>query len=137
MPYPPVHDVQMVVEGEAALVVSDVARERWRRAIREDIPPVTAVHDLWPDGLHPDFTDTPVAVVRTLASWRGLPEVTEGMTLTLDALGAAQRSIYMEAQYFSAPRVGNLLTESLSRPARAGDRGHRAQACSPARWKAS
>ncbi|MEA2985207.1 MAG: hypothetical protein QOD94_1461 [Alphaproteobacteria bacterium] len=116
VPYPPVHDVQMGVEGEAALVVADVARERWRRAIREDIPPVTAVHDLWPDDLHPDFTDTSVAVVRTLASWQGLPEVSEGMTLTLDALSAAERSIYMEAQYLTAPRVGDVLEESLARP---------------------
>ena len=116
VPYPPVHDVQMVVEGEAALVVADTARERWRRGIREDVAPVTAVHDLWPDDLHPDFTDTPVAIVRTLASWRGLPEVSEGMTLTLDALAAAQRLIYLEAQYFCAPKVGDVLAETLSRP---------------------
>ena len=116
VPYPPVHDVQMVVEGEAALAVADVARERWRRGIREDIPPVTAAHDLWPDDLYPDFMDTAVAVVRTLASWRGLPEVSEGMTLALDALGAAQRSIYMEAQYLTAPRVADVLEESLARP---------------------
>jgi phosphatidylserine/phosphatidylglycerophosphate/cardiolipin synthase-like enzyme len=116
VPYPPVHDVQMVVEGEAALVIADVARERWRRAIREDIPPVTAAGDLWPQDLAPDFTDTPVAVSRTFASWRGLPEITEGMTLALDALRAARRSIYMEAQYFTAPAVGALLAESLARP---------------------
>ena len=30
--------------------------------------------------------------------------------------GAAQRSIYMEAQYFTAPRVGDVLAESLARP---------------------
>jgi phosphatidylserine/phosphatidylglycerophosphate/cardiolipin synthase-like enzyme len=116
VPYPPVHDVQMAVEGEAALVVADVARERWRRAMREDIAPVTGTGDLWPDDLAPDFTDTPVAVSRTFASWKGLPEITEGMTLTLDALGAARHSIYMEAQYFSAPEVGDLLAESLARP---------------------
>jgi phosphatidylserine/phosphatidylglycerophosphate/cardiolipin synthase-like enzyme len=116
VPYPPVHDVQMVVEGEVALVVSDVARERWRRAIREDIAPVHGSDDLWPEDLKPDFTDVPVAVVRTFASWRGLPEITEGMTLTLDALGAARRIIYMEAQYLTAPEVGKLLAKSLSRP---------------------
>ena len=116
VPYPPVHDVQMVVEGEAALVVADVARERWRRAIRDDIPPVTAAGDLWPQDLAPDFTDPPVAISRSLASWRGLPEITEGMTLTLDALGAARRSIYMEAQYFTAPAVGALLAAALARP---------------------
>ena len=98
---------------------------------------MTAVHDLWPDDLQPDFTDTAVAVVRTLASWRGLPEVTEGMTLTLDALGAARRSIYMEAQYFSAPRVGNLLTELLSRPEGPEIVVIVRKVCSPARWKAS
>jgi phosphatidylserine/phosphatidylglycerophosphate/cardiolipin synthase-like enzyme len=116
VPYPPVHDVQMAVEGDVALVVSEVARERWRRAIGENVAPVTAEGERWPDGLQPDFTDIPVAVVRTFASWRGAPEVTEGFALTLDALGAAQRSIYMEAQYFSSPRVGDLLTQSLSRP---------------------
>ena len=116
VPYPPVHDVQMVVEGEAALVASDVARERWRRAIHEDVAPCSSQEDLWPEGLQPDFVDTPVAVVRTIASWRGLPEVDEGMTNTLDALAAAQRCIYLEAQYFCAPKVGEVLIESLSRP---------------------
>jgi phosphatidylserine/phosphatidylglycerophosphate/cardiolipin synthase-like enzyme len=115
VPYPPVHDVQMAVEGEAALVVSDVARERWRRAIREDVPPVTGADDLWPTDLQPDFTDTPVAVVRTFASWRAAPEITEGFALTLDALAAARRSIYMEAQYLTAPRVGDVLADLLAR----------------------
>jgi phosphatidylserine/phosphatidylglycerophosphate/cardiolipin synthase-like enzyme len=116
VPYPPVHDVQMVVEGEAALVVSDVARERWRRGIGEDIAPVTGADDLWPADLEPHFTDTPVAVVRTFASWRGQPEITEGMTLALDALRAARHSIYLEAQYLTAPVVGKVLAESLARP---------------------
>ena len=114
--YPPVHDVQMAVEGEAARAVSDVARERWHRAIGENVPPVTGAADLWPDDLQPDFTDTPVAVARTFASWKGAPEVTEGMALTIDALSAANRSIYIEAQYLTAPRVGKLLAESLARP---------------------
>ena len=116
VPYPPVHDVQMVVEGEAALVVSDVARERWRRAIREDVAPVMGDADLWPDGLKPDFTDTPVAVVRTFASWKKLPEITEGMTNSLDALTAAQHTIYMEAQYLTAPKIGDVMAASLAQP---------------------
>jgi phosphatidylserine/phosphatidylglycerophosphate/cardiolipin synthase-like enzyme len=115
VPYPPVHDTQMVVEGEAALVVSDVARERWRRAIKEDVAPVQSDDDLWPESVTPDFRDTRVAVVRTLASWKGSAEVTEGMTLSLDALGAARNTIYMEAQYFTAPKIGDVLAASLAR----------------------
>jgi phosphatidylserine/phosphatidylglycerophosphate/cardiolipin synthase-like enzyme len=116
VPYPPVHDVQMAVEGEAAQVVADVARERWRRAIGETVTPVTGAADLWPQDLQPDFTDTPVAVVRTFASWNRAPEITEGFALTLDALSAARRSMYIEAQYLTAPRVGKVLAESLARP---------------------
>jgi phosphatidylserine/phosphatidylglycerophosphate/cardiolipin synthase-like enzyme len=115
VPYPPVHDVQMVVEGEAALVVSQVARQRWRRATGEDVPPVTGGDDLWPQDLHPDFSDTPVAVSRTLPSWRKRSEVAEGMALALDALSAARHSIYMEAQYLTAPKVGDVLEELLAR----------------------
>ncbi len=116
VPYPPVHDVQMAVEGDVALVVSEVARERWRRAIGENIPPVTPTENLWPQDMKPDFTDTPVAVVRTFASWKRAPEITEGFALTLDALSAARRSMYIEAQYLTAPRVGKVLEESLARP---------------------
>jgi len=115
VPYPPVHDVQMLVEGEAALVVSQVARQRWRRATGEDVPPVTGGDELWPADLRPDFSDTPVAVSRTLPSWRGRTEVAEGMALALDALSAARHSIYMEAQYLTAPRVGDVLAEVLAR----------------------
>jgi phosphatidylserine/phosphatidylglycerophosphate/cardiolipin synthase-like enzyme len=116
VPYPPVHDAQMVVEGETARVVSEVARERWRRAIGEHIPPVTPTENLWPQDLQPHFVDTPVAVVRTFASWNRAPEITEGYALTIDALSAARRSIYIEAQYLTAPRVRKLLAKSLRRP---------------------
>jgi phosphatidylserine/phosphatidylglycerophosphate/cardiolipin synthase-like enzyme len=115
VPYPPVHDVQLVVDGEAALVVSQVARQRWRRATGEDVPPVTGGDELWPADLRPDFSDTSVAVSRTLPSWRKRSEVAEGMALALDALRAARHSIYMEAQYLTAPKVGDVLEELLAR----------------------
>jgi phospholipase D1/2 len=31
-PYPPVHDVQMAVDGEAATALASLVRERWQRA---------------------------------------------------------------------------------------------------------
>ena len=31
-PYPPFHDLQMAVDGDAAAALADLARERWRRA---------------------------------------------------------------------------------------------------------
>ena len=34
-PYPPFHDVQMVVDGAAAAALGQLARERWQRATGE------------------------------------------------------------------------------------------------------
>lgn len=36
-PYPPFHDVQMMVEGEAAAALGAIFRERWLRAASEDL----------------------------------------------------------------------------------------------------
>ena len=41
--YPPFHDVQMVVDGEAAAVVGELARERWRRATGGPITEATTL----------------------------------------------------------------------------------------------
>ena len=116
-PYPPVHDVQMVVEGEVARVVAEVARERWRRATGEAVAPVGSAAELWPEQLQPDFTNISVAVARTAPAWKGVHEVHhEGAALTFDALAAAHRLIYIEAQYLTAPHVGELLATRLQEP---------------------
>src|SRR5690606_31133220 len=42
-PYQPVHDVQMVVDGEAARALCAVARQRWETATGEPLPGGAAV----------------------------------------------------------------------------------------------
>ena len=107
----------MMVEGEAALLV-----RRWRANAGAGPSAKTSRRDrrkgrFWPADLTADFTDTPVAVVRTFASWRALPEITEGMTKFARCLFAAARhTIYLEAQYLTAPKVGERAGESLARP---------------------
>ncbi|WP_084507799.1 phospholipase D-like domain-containing protein [Geminicoccus roseus] len=114
--YEPVHDMQMIVEGDAARAVAEVAKTRWKRALDEELPPVAAAGTRWPDGLVPHFVDTDVAVARTLPVWRTHPPVHEIGTLTLDAISAAKRCIYIEAQYFANFEVAERLAESLQRP---------------------
>ncbi|HEX2529005.1 MAG TPA: phospholipase D-like domain-containing protein [Geminicoccus sp.] len=114
--YEPVHDMQMIVEGDAATVVADVAKMRWKVATGEDLPAVSAVRDLWPEGLEAHFRDTDVAVARTLPVWRNQPPVHEIGRLTLDAIAAARQCIYVEAQYFANFEVAERLAESLMQP---------------------
>lgn len=48
-PYPPFHDIQVMVDGEAAVKLGDLVRERWRRATDETItPPPQTDTDPWP-----------------------------------------------------------------------------------------
>lgn len=113
MPYPPVHDVMIAVDGEAARALGDLARERWRRATGETLAPPPNGGDPWPDELVPDVSDVAVAVSRTEPAYDGRPEVREVETLYVDMLAAAQRLVYIENQYFTSSRVGAVLEERL------------------------
>jgi phosphatidylserine/phosphatidylglycerophosphate/cardiolipin synthase-like enzyme len=112
--YCPIHDVQMAVDGDAARCVADVARERWRLATGEVLNPPEPGNDLWPPDLAPDFTDTPVAVARTVPAWGESPGAQEILALSEDMLAHARRSIYIETQYFAADCVRNILQKSLA-----------------------
>src|SRR5262245_16978441 len=61
-PYPPFHDVMAAVDGEAAKVLAEIARERWRLATGKRLKPVEAAGDVWPAELEPDLTDAIVGI---------------------------------------------------------------------------
>lgn len=115
-PYGPVHDIQMVVDGDAAAAVADLARARWHAATRETLPAHFVDHDPWPDGLAPDFTDLPVAISRTMPALGEQVGVMESARLTRDALVAARRTVYIEAQYLSSFFIGRVMVQRLQDP---------------------
>ena len=115
-PYAPFHDVQMIVEGEAARHLGELARARWRdatgRTPREHAP----TGDPWPPALRPDLTEVTVGISRTLPAFAGRDEVREIEALHLDAIAAARRSIFIESQYFTSRRVAAALAARLGEP---------------------
>ena len=114
-PYPPVHDIQMAVDGQAAAALGELARERWRRATGQ---PIAAVHegksDPWPRFLTPDVENVAVSISRTQPAYNSNAEVREVEALYLDAFAAARRSIYIEAQYFTSTVLGTALAMRLA-----------------------
>jgi phosphatidylserine/phosphatidylglycerophosphate/cardiolipin synthase-like enzyme/uncharacterized membrane protein YdjX (TVP38/TMEM64 family) len=113
--YPPVHDVQVAVNDEAAAALGHLARERWRRASGRQLrPPQRRRSDPWPSHLRPDLEQVLVAIARTEPVYNGNPEVREVEALYLDAIAAARRSIYIEAQYFTSAVIGEALAKRLS-----------------------
>jgi phospholipase D1/2 len=118
-PYPPVHDVQMVVEGQAAAALAAIARARWEAATGEVIPAAPRggqPADLWPAGVAPDLTDAAIGIARTLPPRDTLPGVTEVADLTRDMIAGATGWIYIENQYLTSAAVGSALAHRLGEP---------------------
>jgi phospholipase D1/2 len=119
-PYPPFHDVQIAVDGDAARLLGVLARERWRRATGTPLRAARAprrnerVHDVWPRALRPDLEDVPVAIARTEPAYAGRPECREVQQLYLDSIAAARRWLYLENQYLSSRAIADALCESLA-----------------------
>jgi len=115
--YDPVHDIQMVVTGPAAHSIAEVAYDRWKIATGEEVQLLPQPSpDPWPADLCPDFRNVPVAISRTYPAWGQQSAIHEAATLNLDALSAARQSIYIEAQYMTAPCIGDVLEQHLADP---------------------
>lgn len=113
----PNHDVQAVVDGDAARALGELCRERWTRLGERTIGPVSpGRHDPWPPHVEPDVTDLPVAIARTDPGWPSWPPAEEIRQLYLDGIAAARGMLYLENQYFSSSGVGGALEERLRGP---------------------
>ena len=113
--YPPFHDMQMLVDGEAAKSLAELARERWLKATGQQLTqPPHYVEDIWPHYIRPDFQQVNIAISRTQPEFEGQPEITEVETLYLDAIAAAEKLIYIENQYFTSWKVAEVLAQRLA-----------------------
>ena len=113
VPYPPFHDIQLLVDGPAARALAELVRERWFRRTGQRIPPTPVDTDPWPGAVPPDITDVDVSIARTDPAYAGRPEVREVEALYVDSIAAARRHIYIESQYFTSRRIANALGDRL------------------------
>lgn len=115
--YPPFHDIQMMVDGEAAASLGEIFRSRWSRAACEDLPPLEprpeTAPDLWPRHVTPDFQQVEVGIARTEGSFEGQPEIREVERLFEDMIGSAERSLYIENQFLTHLGLAQRLAERL------------------------
>ncbi len=118
--YEPFHDVQAMVDGDAALALGDLCRERWLRATGRwpeshgDRVSASSVPDLWPSKVIPDLTELPIAIARTEPEFDGQPGVSEIAHWYEDAIAAAERSLFFENQYFTSTLIADALAKRLA-----------------------
>lgn len=123
--YAPWHDLAMLVEGEAAAALGELARERWHRSGGRALGPCETLgqtlgdapeENLWPGRLVPEFRDVEVGIARTRAAWRGSPEIREVEALFLEHIARARAFIYAESQYFASRRIAEAMARRLAEP---------------------
>jgi len=116
--YPPHHDVQVMVDSEAAAALGDLARTRWLRATGERIDPPSYSERpfAWPAKVPPDVEHWPVAISRTEPKYNGRPAIRETERLHREAIAAAERWIYIENQYFTSHVIAEALSRRLREP---------------------
>jgi phosphatidylserine/phosphatidylglycerophosphate/cardiolipin synthase-like enzyme len=105
-PYPPSHDVQAMVDGDAAAALAEIAGERWFRATCGRIPQTESDSDPWPPEAAADLTNVDVGISRTdpFISCREVEQ------LHLDLISAAREFLYIENQYLTS----TLIVDALS-----------------------
>jgi phospholipase D1/2 len=121
-PCRPFHDVQMMVDGEAAAALGALARTRWEDATgeRPAWPPSTRagqplLASPWPASIAPDLQAVQVAIARTIPAAEDQPAVHEVEALLIDLFRAASRCIYIETQYFTSKLLAATFEELLQR----------------------
>jgi phosphatidylserine/phosphatidylglycerophosphate/cardiolipin synthase-like enzyme len=112
-PYMPWHDTAALIEGDVAASLGELARERWRRATRRQLPEPRRHDGHWPDWVEPQFRDRAVAIARTIPKQEGIDEVREIEQLYVDMIESAQRFIYADNQYFASRRIAEALSRRL------------------------
>lgn len=115
-PLGPWHDATTCMTGPAAKALGDLARLRWQRATGEklDVPPDAC--PIWPEELEPDFEDTKVHIARTSPEYDGEAQISEIEAATLEIIRNAERSLYIESQYFASRRIAQEIALRLQEP---------------------
>jgi phosphatidylserine/phosphatidylglycerophosphate/cardiolipin synthase-like enzyme/uncharacterized membrane protein YdjX (TVP38/TMEM64 family) len=112
-PYRPFHDVQAMVDGDAAAALAELVRSRWERASGEPLAPIDIIGDPWPGSVIPDLEDVRVGIARTLPQHEDQAEVREVEALFLDSIDAAERTLYIENQFVTNTRIAEALAHAL------------------------
>lgn len=120
VPYRPHHDAALALDGEAAGVLGQLCRDRWRRATGESLDAPRPVADgkpfAWPPAAPRMAQGLTVGVARTLPPFEDQPGIFEIEKLTLRAIAQARRLIYLENQYFASRTIARALAERLAEP---------------------
>lgn len=114
--YGPWHDATMMIEGDAAAALGDLARDRWARAGGPVLKPASdtaSMASVWPEELEAQFKNVELGIARTRGEYGGQGEIDEVAELFERHIASATDYIYAESQYFSSRRIAQAICNRL------------------------
>jgi len=112
-PAKPWHDAAWAVDGATAAALGDLGRERWKHSGGGPLKIPAGAAACWPKGLPIDFTDTDIAISRSIPTIGDEPPVREIEDLYRDQILAAKRHLYIESQYFASRKIAQWIGQRL------------------------
>lgn len=113
-PHKPWHDITMLMDGDVATALGELARDRWAVAGGKSLPEVRKVNPKWPNDVSVLFENVDLAIARTRACYGEVEEVREIEKLTLDMIAAAKRFIYIENQYLTSAKISAAIATRMT-----------------------
>lgn len=116
--YIPYHDAQMLVAGDAAQSLGELARKRWFLATGKQPKPVKTYDEkkfpsAWPESVTPALENARIGISLTTPRFRDQHLDRSVEHLYLDMIAKAQRFIYMENQFFTHVEIAEALNKRL------------------------
>lgn len=111
--YGPWHDASIMVDGDLAKALGELARDRWRWATGEELPPPKECPSIWPQSIDPTLRHIDVGIARTIPQYEDRDAVQEIEQFYLDAIASAREVIYCESQYFASRRIAEAMAARL------------------------
>ena len=112
-PYPPFHDVQCMVDGEAAVSLTELAESRWRAAGCTVESKRRVKGERWPASVPVQSRGMTAGIARTGIATASDVGVKEVARLFEASINAADRFIYIENQFTSAIDIAQLLVQRM------------------------
>lgn len=114
-PYPPFHDVQCLVDGEAAEQLFALAEQRWRAAGQQVDERRALRNGRWPASVPVEAEHLPVGIARTEVVCPAGSTIREVERSFIAAIRSATSFVYIENQFTSATRMAGELAEQMRR----------------------
>lgn len=114
-PYPPFHDVQCLVDGDAAEQLFALAEQRWRAAGQQSDEWCAPRKGRWPANVPVEAEHVPVGIARTEVVCPAGSTIKEVERSFIAAIRSATSFVYIENQFTSATRMAHELAGQMCR----------------------